>query len=1065
MATAEVGLTTDQLKAMMSETGGDSTGSTGSSAPSDGAMTTDQLKASMGSTENKDWAAENAKKDGVKLPEPTQVKMKPEWVSPRAKSEKVSDVERQWEAPTDQNQSLTGKVLQGANRAAWELEKGALEFPGKVVDATIGNAPGGTLADLAADTFKGIAHQVAVPTYAALGKGAEAAAHAFGAKDFAALRGYQKEFGEDPGYYLTNLLALTYPGFKEGMLDKAGAKPNMAPQADYLGENLMARRKGTKPIRSDLPPETKPAFVGEAGNAKLATENNRQLPPVVTDVGGAGRSWMSEADKAAELAKRARESTAIAERDYYRTSPKGSSVTGKVARDSADVFNQELDTPKVAEESARVITRDIQRGDNPLERPASVNFSQPRETPSGEAGNATLATNPRGVSPEALEGVKPQEAEVPAFIKRVQDAIRVPQHILDLRAKINEQRTQANLPPIPEPPAPESSSFSPEFAAHIAELQKNPTLPGAQGFELVEPNRPTVIRRGEPSYPPGKSYVAGEEQPNVQIQVRRKDGFLQTLPHVGEAEHYMLREAENDMIAADRPQTISKVKAPGQGGGSEYSRMGSGMPDWFQELDTSTKQVQGALEAVKTGKILTEQQARIVDHVLESKRDSWEKQYGWHGESGAVDIQGFADLAKELKGKAVEMGLELPKESQRWIDRAIQEDTNWKARSKKAMTEKINIGLMKGIKPSVEKMRDARQRASYKRNFSNAVEKLVELKNELPIRDENGEIIYDAETGKPVTGKLQKTVMGMANAIYDAKKLMFDKYNSRKEAAGEKGATIKPDRIISELDKKIIQNRATQRWAPRVIREAKRIVKDYSEGGDLTVPEAQDELQQLNSNIKSFIEQRDPSQASTARAQALAAVVLRDLIDETITKTEGEGYAEERRQYGSLKHIEDDVNHRATVMARANSKGLTDLFDIYSTPDLILSAAHATAHPAGLVRSVMMRGVKEWRKWGNNPDHLVSAMFKSVDKANRTTEGRFGKEASLRSAVGTGRNAVAAGAPGEAGRGDSQRRRWNDINSEYGKSHPGDYAVGETITDERTGITYKKEPDGWHPQQ
>jgi tetratricopeptide (TPR) repeat protein len=106
---------------------------------------------------------------------------------------------------------------------------------------------------------------------------------------------------------------------------------------------------------------------------------------------------------------------------------------------------------------------------------------------------------------------------------------------------------------------------------------------------------------------------------------------------------------------------------------------------------------------------------------------------------------------------------------------------------------------------------------------------------------------------------------------------------------------------------------------------------------------------------------------------------LRKALDEAVETTQGPGYQQLKNEFGALKSIEKDVNRRAGVHDRGNIKGLLDFSDLFSGHELVRGIL--TMRPEVMATAGVVKGLKNYYKYLNNPNRIVKTMFTKAEKA------------------------------------------------------------------------------------
>jgi len=280
----------------------------------------------------------------------------------------------------------------------------------------------------------------------------------------------------------------------------------------------------------------------------------------------------------------------------------------------------------------------------------------------------------------------------------------------------------------------------------------------------------------------------------------------------------------------------------------------------------------------------------------------------------------------------------------------------------------LKPGISKGIKPTVVGKKSLARHDKFYTDADQALRTIAENKNAISVVDSEG---------LPVSHP--KTAAQAAQAIDQAKKIVYKKYNDMAVAAGDAGASFKSNKVLSRLDEiaqapdeVIPKNDPRLKWDESIRRYAHDMKASVAEldGASPEIIEAR--IKDLNNSLKGYYEGR--TAAAKAQIDGSVAQAMREELDANITSAVGDGYQALKNQYGALKSIEKEVNHRAIVNARKNTAGLTDLTDVFTGGELV--AGVMTANPALIAKAFAGREIKEHIKKFNDPDLYVERMFK-----------------------------------------------------------------------------------------
>lgn len=305
----------------------------------------------------------------------------------------------------------------------------------------------------------------------------------------------------------------------------------------------------------------------------------------------------------------------------------------------------------------------------------------------------------------------------------------------------------------------------------------------------------------------------------------------------------------------------------------------------------------------------------------------------------------------------------------------------------------VEEGVSKGIKPTtVGKPTLAKMQGFYD-SAKTAVKTIAENKNNIKITDENGETVSHPKSSAQA-----------AQAIDQAKKIVYDKYNNMSKAAGKMGATIDVQPAVAQL-----QTAANDIGkSPEIRKYAASLIPEIQELQGQSPEVIQARIQEYNQSLSGFYEGRVSK--SKAQIDASAANLLRQQLDSSIENAQDiavkqaqaqgitvdpetiKNYQELKNQYGSLKSIEKEVNKRALVNARKAGKSVIDMTDIFTGAEL--AAGLITGNIAEIGGGILGRGIKEYYKAINNPDRYIERMFKTAyDTVPETGDVSFKKTA------------------------------------------------------------------------
>ena len=213
-----------------------------------------------------------------------------------------------------------------------------------------------------------------------------------------------------------------------------------------------------------------------------------------------------------------------------------------------------------------------------------------------------------------------------------------------------------------------------------------------------------------------------------------------------------------------------------------------------------------------------------------------------------------------------------------------------------------------------------------------------------------------------------------------AKKTVFNQYDALQKQAGEAGAVIDTKPIADMLEASV-NLPDVQLNNPEFATTLLKMSENYRKRGKLTLQDAQDVVEGLNSRLETFFKRPDYNSATHAAAAAAISRAIREQMDTVIEKSATSGYQALRNQYKALKTVEKDLARQVAVEMRKNQKGLLDFTDIFTGSDILQGIV--TANPAAVVRGLAGRGFKEWYKSMNDPNLYINKAFELLEKSSK----------------------------------------------------------------------------------
>ena len=287
----------------------------------------------------------------------------------------------------------------------------------------------------------------------------------------------------------------------------------------------------------------------------------------------------------------------------------------------------------------------------------------------------------------------------------------------------------------------------------------------------------------------------------------------------------------------------------------------------------------------------------------------------------------------------------------------------------------VTRGINKGVRPSVVKKEMWRQHQQYMGNAIIAVKEIIKNRDNLVLADRAGNKVY---------GKLPKTLEQFSQAIEQTKRKVFEEYDALARQAGDSGATISVAPVVTELNA-LFSDRVLQTLSEETLVYAQKRIDKLNAQAHLPFKpsEVQQMIQLLNQSEKAFYANPSPAMLGKSMVDGLISNHLRASLDAAIEGATGVKYQPLKSRYGALRMLEADVTKRAIVDGRKNVVGLIDYNDIWTAAQL--ARGLASAHPGFIAGAAATQTMSRWYKWRNDPNQIVSTMFRKVD---RTMKGR-----------------------------------------------------------------------------
>lgn len=282
----------------------------------------------------------------------------------------------------------------------------------------------------------------------------------------------------------------------------------------------------------------------------------------------------------------------------------------------------------------------------------------------------------------------------------------------------------------------------------------------------------------------------------------------------------------------------------------------------------------------------------------------------------------------------------------------------------------IQEQFTRAVKPSVRGKQTAGQLERYQSQARDAVSSIVENRPNLTFKDAAGNVRQ---------GELPKTLEEFGDAIEQTKQTIFNKYDAMARQTQAGGIEVSLVPAANELET-VAGDQVTQLMHPELAKYAQDRADAFRTAGQLPAVDAQRAITSLNSTLKTFYSNiSSPEVAARAHVDAMIANKLRERLDQAVEDEVGPGYQDLKNQYGSLKAIEKDVNHRAQIVARQETGGglMGRIADVASAEEVIRGLL--TFNPVAVARGVGLKGWAQYVKFRRSPNRAVTSLFQAAE--------------------------------------------------------------------------------------
>lgn len=336
----------------------------------------------------------------------------------------------------------------------------------------------------------------------------------------------------------------------------------------------------------------------------------------------------------------------------------------------------------------------------------------------------------------------------------------------------------------------------------------------------------------------------------------------------------------------------------------------------------------------------------------------------------------IADIA--WNSKAVQTLKQWVSSIKDWVNNLLSK-SDWYQNFKKKAEEYIS----KSIKPTVKWKQSEKAYQKFMDDTLDTVDYMQKNKEKLRFNNANGEAVTD---------RLPETMAETREAIGNLKKSVYDEYNGIAKQAGDAGATVDMNPVISklkELSKDKVMN-ITNPWIKNTIKGYLEAYKKFADKW-LSIEDAQKVTQWLNQELSAFFKNPNMNDVSSSAIKAQINNIIKDSINTSINNvldnwiskgwSNAWEYQKLKQMYWKMLTVEDELSKRALVEARKNAKWLSEwIMDAFAGGEI--TDALLTLDPVKLAKWWIMKGITSYYKHLNSPDTQIKKLFKLVDDYN-----------------------------------------------------------------------------------
>jgi len=294
------------------------------------------------------------------------------------------------------------------------------------------------------------------------------------------------------------------------------------------------------------------------------------------------------------------------------------------------------------------------------------------------------------------------------------------------------------------------------------------------------------------------------------------------------------------------------------------------------------------------------------------------------------------------------------------------------AKAVRATPTGIKKSFIKAIKPS------AAQAPSMKKFADDGYDAM-----NLILGNQNNLVYHDLQ-GNPFPNRVPETMDQLDQALQQTKKSVWSSVKTVLKQAGKEGNTITLEPIAKELEI-IAKDKSVRTHAPALAKYAKAQAELYRSERYFTPEEAQEALSLINADIHRIYVDPSGYRTSTKRVDAMIANRLRADLDGIMKGLEGTvgtpgktQFAQLKKDYGSLRTIEEAVRDRARKDLTKGSTEMGGIIDAYTGAEVIGGAI--TGGSGMVARGSLMLMLNKLHRWFTNPNPMIRRAFKRIEQ-------------------------------------------------------------------------------------